>query len=197
MERDMQNYTTAIVQYLQAVQRTVAELDIAEIDAVCNVFKKAYEDERTIFVMGNGGSASTASHIAGDINKGACLHAKKKFRVMALTDNLPVILAIANDISYDSIFVEQLKNFARPGDVVMGISGSGNSPNVLKAVEYARQLGCVTIGVCGYDGGKLKQMVDACFHVKLNDMQIVEDLHLMLGHILMRVLYVGGEEGGC
>ncbi len=101
-------------------------------------------------------------------------------------------MAIANDISYESIFVEQLKNFARPGDVVVGISGSGNSPNVLAAVEYARQSGCTTIGVCGYDGGKLKAMSDCCFHVKVNDMQIVEDVHLMLGHILMRLLYVEG-----
>jgi D-sedoheptulose 7-phosphate isomerase len=162
-----------------------------EIDAVARLFKRAYEEERTIFLMGNGGSASTASHIACDLNKGACLHAKKKFRVMALTDNLPTIMAIANDIDYQSIFVEQLKSFARPGDVVMGISGSGNSPNVLRALEYARKSGCATIGVCGYDGGKLKPLVDCCFHVKINDMQIVEDVHLMLGHILMRVLHVG------
>jgi D-sedoheptulose 7-phosphate isomerase len=193
----MPEYAQAIGNYLHAVQRVVTELDIAEIDAVCNIFKKAYEDERTIFVMGNGGSASTASHLAGDINKGACLKAKKKFRVMALTDNLPIIMAIANDISYDSIFVEQLKNFARPGDVVVGISGSGHSPNVLRAIEYARQLGCTTIGVCGYDGGKLKPLVDTCFHVKINDMQIVEDLHLMLGHILMRVLYVSDMAANC
>lgn len=193
----MQKYTTAIGQYLKDVQHIVAELDIAEIEAVCNVFKKAYDEGRTIFVMGNGGSASTASHLAGDINKGACLKAQKKFRVMALTDNLPMILAIANDISYDSIFEEQLKNFARPGDVVVGISGSGNSTNVLRAVQYARQSGCTTVGVCGYDGGKLKPLVDACFHVKVNDMQIVEDVHLMLGHILMRVLDVNGTDDGC
>jgi D-sedoheptulose 7-phosphate isomerase len=193
----MQEYASAIGQYLQSVQRNVAELDIAEIDAICKILKKAYDEERTIFFMGNGGSASTASHIAADINKGACLNAQKKFRVMALTDNLPVIMAIANDIGYDSIFEEQLKNFARPGDVVLGISGSGNSPNVIKAVQYAKQLGCTTIGVCGYDGGKLKPLVDNCFHVKLNDMQIVEDVHLMLGHILMRVLYIGDTPGGC
>ncbi|MGW8256660.1 MAG: D-sedoheptulose-7-phosphate isomerase, partial [Thermoguttaceae bacterium] len=167
------------------------------IDSICRVLKKAYDEERTIFVMGNGGSAATASHMACDINKGACLHAKKKFRVMALTDNLPVIMAIANDISYDAIFVEQLKNFARGGDVVVGISGSGNSPNVLKAIEYARQLGCTTIGACGYDGGKLKPLVNHCFHVNVNDMQIVEDIHLMLGHILMRALYVGGNHNEC
>lgn len=193
----MQEYTAAIDEYLRNVKRVLDKLDVAEIDAVCGIFKKAYDQERTIFLMGNGGSASTASHMACDINKGACLRAKKKFRVMALTDNLPIIMAIANDIGYDSIFVEQLKNFARPGDVVVGISGSGNSPNVIKGIQYARELGCTTIGVCGYDGGKLKPLVDACFHVKINDMQIVEDLHLILGHILMRVLYVDGADGDC
>jgi len=103
----MQEYTAAISQYLQNVRRVLAEPDIAEIDAICGIFKKAYNEQRTIFIMGNGGSASTASHIACDINKGACLRAQKKFRVMALTDNLPIIMAIANDIGYDSIFVEQ------------------------------------------------------------------------------------------
>ncbi len=193
----MSEYTAAIAHYLQNVQRVIAGLEIAEIDTICRIFKKAYDQGQTIFVMGNGGSAATASHLACDLNKGACLNAEKKFRVLALTDNLPVIMAIANDISYDSIFVEQLKNFARPDNVVVGISGSGNSANVLRAVEYARNLGCTTIGVCGYDGGKLKPLVDHCFHVKVNDMQIVEDVHLMLGHILMRVLHVGGADPGC
>jgi len=187
----------AISNYVRSVQTILESLDLAEIDAVARILKKAYEEERTIFVMGNGGSGSTASHMACDLNKGACLHAKKKFRVMALTDNLPTIMAIANDIDYESIFVEQLKNFVRPGDVVMGISGSGNSPNVLRAIEYARAAHCTTIGVCGYQGGKLKPMVDCCFHVKINDMQVVEDVHLMLGHILMRLLYVGDAHGGC
>jgi D-sedoheptulose 7-phosphate isomerase len=192
----MQIFTSTINQYIKSLQQIVSALDISEIDAVCRTFKKAYHEERTIFIMGNGGSAATASHFACDLNKGACLNAKKKFHVMALTDSLPVIMAIANDISYDAVFVEQLKNFAKPGDLVVGISGSGNSPNVIKAMEYARQSGCTTVGICGYDGGKLKPLSDVCFHVKLNDMQIVEDIHMMLGHILMRVLHVG-EESCC
>jgi len=110
---------------------------------------------------------------------------------MALTDCLPWILSIANDVDYESIFVEQLKNFAMPGDVVVGISGSGNSPNVLRGIEYGRQLGCTTVGICGYDGGKLKPMVDCCFHAEIDDMQIAEDVHMILAHILMKVLEVG------
>ena len=191
----MPGFSAAITEYLKNLQGVLAKLDVGEIDAVAGVFKRAYDEGRTIFVVGNGGSASTASHLACDLNKGACLHAAKKFRVMALTDNLPTILAISNDIGYDAIFVEQLKNFARAGDVVLGISGSGNSVNVLKAVEWARQAGCTTIGVCGYDGGKLKPLVDCCFHVRVHDMQIAEDVHMILVHILMRVLSVGG--AGC
>ena len=187
----VQDYATAIRSYLDQLRQVVSELDVAEINNITNVLKSAYDDERTIFVFGNGGSASTASHMAGDLNKGACFHAKKKFRVMALTDSQPMIMAIGNDASYDDIFVEQLKNFARPGDVVMGISGSGNSINVLKAIEYANELGCPTVGVCGYDGGKLKPLAKHPFHVKIDDMQIVEDLHLMLGNILMKNLMVG------
>ena len=193
----MPEYAAAISEYLQSVQRVLAELNVGEMETIANVFKKAYDEGRTIFVLGNGGSASTASHLACDLNKGACLHAEKKFRVMALTDSLPTILAIANDLSYDAIFVEQLKNFARADDVVVGISGSGNSANILKAIEYARQQGCTTIGVCGYDGGKLKPLVDCCFHVRLPDMQIVEDVHMILTHILMRVLSVEGMTHGC
>ena len=189
----MPDYATKISDYLDRVHAVLSELDVTEIETVTQVLKSAYDDERTIFVFGNGGSAATASHMAGDLNKGACFHADKKFRVMALTDNQPMIMAVGNDASYDDIFIEQLKNFAKPGDVVMGISGSGNSMNILKAIEYANELGCPTIGISGYDGGKLKPLAKHSFHVNIDDMQIVEDVHLMLGHILMKNLLVGEE----
>ena len=160
---------------------------------MANVLRDAYEQQKTIFVLGNGGSAATASHLAADLNKGACLKATKKFRVISLTDCVPWMSAIANDLDYESVFVEPLKNFAAPGDVVMGISGSGNSPNVLRAIEDARQLGCTTVGVCGYDGGKLKGAVDCCFHADVDDMQLAEDTHMVLVHILMRILHVGDD----
>lgn len=187
----MENYATAVNQYLDRLKDVLGGLDENDIAAVARVLKKAYDQRRFIFVMGNGGSAATASHLAGDLNKGACFTAEKKFKVLALTDCLPMILSVANDVDYESIFVEQLKNYASPGDVVMGISGSGNSPNVLRAVQYAKGLGCATIGVCGYDGGELKPMVDYCFHVKVDDMQIAEDVHMILAHILMKLLHVG------
>jgi D-sedoheptulose 7-phosphate isomerase len=189
----MAHYGAPIREYLDELTRVIDALDPGEIDAVAHVFREAYDHQRTIFVLGNGGSAATASHYACDLNKGACFKAEKKFRVHALTDNLATILAVGNDLDYESIFVEQLKNFCRPGDVVVGISGSGNSPNVLRAIEYANRLGCTTVGLCGYDGGKLKPLVRLAVHVRADDMQIVEDIHLIVGHVLMRV--VGGELG--
>lgn len=184
----MSHYVAAIEEYLGKLQQVIAGLDRAEIDALAHIVRRAYDEQRTIFTMGNGGSAATASHYACDLNKGACFKAEKKFRVHALTDSLATILALGNDVDYESIFVEQLKCFCRPGDVVIGISGSGNSPNVLRAIQYANQMECTTVGVCGYDGGKLKPIVSAAVHVRADDMQIVEDIHLIVGHILMRVL---------
>ncbi|MBN1394719.1 MAG: SIS domain-containing protein [Pirellulales bacterium] len=184
----MADFAAGASEYIAKLQDVLSKIDAAEIAAVAEVFRDAYDREAAIFLLGNGGSGAAASHMVCDLNKGACFEKEKKFRVMALTDCAPMILALGNDAGFESIFVEQLKNFARPGDVVMGISGSGNSPNVLRAIEYANQLGCTTVAACGYDGGKLKGMVDHCFHVKVDDMQIAEDVHLVLGHILMRVL---------
>ena len=137
--------------------------------------------------MGNGGSSSTASHMVNDINKTASMNMEKKFKVISLTDNVPVVLAWANDVSYDSIFVEQLKGFLSEGDVVIGISGSGNSPNVLKAIEYANSKGNVTIGLTGIGGGKLKGMAKLPLVIEDDSMQRVEDFHLMANHILTHV----------
>ncbi len=187
----METYTAAIRDYLAKLQDAIAKVDPGEIAAVAEVLCTAYDGRKTVLVMGNGGSGATASHMVCDLNKGACFRSEKKFRLISLSDNVPMILAVGNDIDFESIFVEQLKSYAQPGDVVIGISGSGNSPNVLRAIEYAKRLGCVTVGVCGFDGGKLKPLVDHCFHVRLNDMQIVEDLHMVLVHVLMRILEAG------
>ena len=185
-------YTAGIRDYLSRLQDVLTKVDVGQIATIVDVLRTAYEQEKTILVMGNGGSGATASHMVCDMNKGACFHAEKKFRFISLTDCTPMILALGNDADFESIFVEQLKPYARPGDVVLGISGSGNSPNVLRAIEYAKQLGCVTVGVCGFNGGKLKPLVDHCFHVNVDDMQIAEDVHIILVHILMRILDTGG-----
>ncbi len=149
----------------------------------------AYDKGQQIFTMGNGGSGATASHFACDMNKGCCLELDKKFKVICLTDNIPTILAYANDLSYKDIFVEQLKNFLQAGDVVIGISGSGNSENVIRAVSYAKGKGAKTIGLSGFDGGKLSQIVDIPFVVSINDMQKVEDVHIIVVHMLMQYLH--------
>jgi D-sedoheptulose 7-phosphate isomerase len=185
-------YVPAIQQYLGRLQEVLSKLDPGEIATIAEILHTAYEQRKTILVMGNGGSGATASHMVCDLNKGACFHAEKKFRVIALTDCTPMILALGNDVGFESVFVEQLKAYASPGDVVIGISGSGNSPNVLRAVEYAKNIGCTTVGVVGFGGGKLKPMVDCCFHAKVDDMQLAEDAHMILVHILMRVLDAGG-----
>ncbi len=187
----MKDYLSEIGEYFNKLQDVLTKVDQREIAAVARVLHDAYQQQKTILVMGNGGSGATASHMVCDLNKGACFHAEKKFRLISLSDCTPMILALGNDVGFESVFVEQLKAYARPGDVVLGISGSGNSPNVLRAVEYAKQLGCVTIGATGFSGGKLKALVDHSFHVDVNDMQIVEDVHMVLVHVLMQILDAG------
>ncbi len=148
----------------------------------------AYHEERQVFIMGNGGSGATASHFVCDINKGSCLELEKRFKVICLNDNMPTILAYANDLSYDRIFVEPLKNFLQPGDIVIGISGSGNSENVLLAVSYAKEKGARTIGLAGFDGGRLARIVDIPLVAAVRDMQKVEDVHMIVVHMLMQYL---------
>src|SRR5260370_23904197 len=141
--------------YRDELLKAIASIDLEKVNRAIEILARARDEGRRIFVCGNGGSASTASHFATDLVKGASYGRPARFRVMALTDSLPTITAYSNDVSYECVFVEQLKNFTEPGDVVMGISGSGNSPNVLRALEYGNSLGCFTIALSGRDGGKL------------------------------------------
>jgi len=159
-----------------------------KFEEIGNILMKAYDEGKQVFIMGNGGSGSTASHFACDINKGCCFNLEKKFKVICLNDNIPTMLAYANDLSYDKIFVEQLKNFLQPGDVVICISASGNSENVLQAVSYAKKKEALTIGLTGFDGGKLARIVDVPLVAAINDMQKVEDLHMIVVHMLMQYL---------
>jgi len=184
----MFDFTSDIKKYLQLLEKTLRMLNIQQIDEVANVIKNAYDNGNTIFTMGNGGSGATASHIVCDLNKGVSTNLAKRFKVMCLNDNTPSILAIANDIAYDAIFEEQLKNFLQPRDVVIGISGSGNSRNIIKAIEYANKNRGITIGCCGFDGGELSKIAQHYIHVEADDMQITEDIHSIIGHIMMRIL---------
>ncbi len=159
-------------------------IDLEGVGRAIGVIETARDQQRHIFVCGNGGSASTASHFVTDMVKGASFEKKTRFRIMALTDSMATITAYSNDVGYDCIFAEQLKNFAQPGDVFMAISGSGNSPNVVRAMEYANQAGCKTIALTGRDGGKLGQLAQLQIHVREPHMGRIEDGHLIVCHMI-------------
>jgi D-sedoheptulose 7-phosphate isomerase len=189
------NYITQIDSYFDTLKGVIDRIDRVEIEKAIICLKEARDSKRFVYSMGNGGSAATASHYAGDFNKGLSLGREKRFRFIALNDNLPTILSLANDVSYTSIFIEQLKNFLEPQDVVVAISGSGNSENVVSAARYAKEHGGVIIGLTGYNGGKLKELSDIKLHVPVDSMQIVEDLHMVFDHLMMSILYREDQEG--
>ncbi len=175
--------------YLEKLNRILDQIDLKVFKQVVDHFLMAYHNGSRIFTMGNGGSAATASHLACDINKGCCLGLEKKFRLICLSDNVPTLMAVANDLAYEEIFRVPLQNFFIPGDLVVGISGSGNSENVLRAISWAKENGGLTIGMSGFGGGKLAELTDISLVVASNDMQKVEDVHLIIGHMLMQALY--------
>lgn len=174
------------LEYLDELKGLLDAFPHERFEEIAKTLLSVYDDERQIFIMGNGGSGSTASHFACDINKGCCFNIEKKFKVICLNDNVPTMLAYANDLSYDKVFVEQLKNFLQPGDVVIGISGSGNSENIIQAVSYAKENQAKTIGLTGFDGGRLAQLVDIPLIAAINDMQKVEDVHMIVVHMIMQ-----------
>ena len=182
-----------IKQYIAEIKETLDLLPYDKIQDVIEILQYARMNDRQIFIMGNGGSAATASHFACDLAKGTLLPNKPRFRVIALTDNMPLFSAYANDNGYEHVFSEQLANLVRRGDIVIGISGSGNSVNVLNAIKLAKSVQATTIGLTGFDGGKLKDLVDVCIHVPNDCMKQVEDMHLMLGHLICSCLRKAGD----
>jgi D-sedoheptulose 7-phosphate isomerase len=180
-----------IAGYLGRLRAVLAGLDVDEIDRFVQVLADARDEGRTLYLCGNGGSGATASHVTGDLMKGASYGMPKRFRAICLNDNAATLLAYANDVSYDDVFVEPLKNWLRPGDVVIGLSGSGNSRNVLKAIDHANENGGITVGLCGYPDGQLEKRAQVVVHPRVHDMQLAEDVHLILGHIVMVQLGMG------
>jgi D-sedoheptulose 7-phosphate isomerase len=170
--------------YRSKLQSALDSVDLDAVGRAIEILKKARDTNHHIFVCGNGGSASTASHFVTDMVKGASYNRETRFRIMALTDSMPTITAYSNDVCYDCIFTEQLKNFAQKGDVLIAISGSGNSPNVLSAMEYANSVGCETIALTGRDGGKLGSVAKLEIRVKEPHMGRIEDGHLIVCHML-------------
>lgn len=172
--------------YLDRVRELLDELP-EQSERFVEVLFQAFEEEATIFLIGNGGSASAASHFGQDLAKGTLttMDETRRFRVVPLTDNVGFITALANDEGYESIFEQQLRNLAEKGDLLVAISGSGNSPNVLRAIEYAKSIGMTTLGVTGFDGGKLRQIADENVHVPVDDMGMCEALHGVVFHLAM------------
>ncbi len=177
-------------QYIADIKHTLDQLDAASINEVITVLQKARIEKRQVFIMGNGGSASTASHFVCDLAKNTRnrLPALPHFRVIGLSDNMAILTAYANDEGYENVFAKQLANLVQPDDVVIGISTSGRSPNVLRAVELANDAGAMTIGFTGFDAGSLGNMVDVHVHVPSDCIEHVEDVHLMLEHLITMAL---------
>jgi len=182
------NKMSHLTDYLKLLQQAIADLPTDKVQDVVDTLKKAHAEGRQVFLLGNGGSASTASHIACDFQKGLKQCSGKRFRATAVTDNVAVMTAWANDTDYENIFAEQLDSLLEPNDVVIAISGSGNSPNVIKAVEKANRMGAVTIGWSGFDGGKLAKAVQKPIVVNSDNMQRIEDVHMILGHLVFSCL---------
>ncbi len=174
--------------YTRQVIETLGKLDHSQLEAVKEALVKAKNEGNGIYIFGNGGSGGTASHVAGDFIKGASYNQEKRFKFICLNDNFSAIGAISNDISFNHIFSEQIKNYAEPNDLVIGLSGSGNSENVINAFAEAKNRKAITIAFCGYIGGKIKEMADLVVHIPVNDMEITEDLHLMAFHMIKQAI---------
>ena len=186
--------------FLDRVAEELARIDPKQVESLADAVFECYSNRRFVFLCGNGGSGSNASHFCEDLGKCSLRREdfendrKQRLRIISLTDNTPYILAWANDEGFDRIFVEQLKNLASPGDLLIAISGSGNSPNVLRAVDWANRQGLTTFGCTGFSGGKLRALAQKNLHVPLDDMGIVESIHLTAFHWVVDNLYkrIGG-----
>lgn len=192
----MIDFTKEIETYIQYEVSTLHALNKNEINKALNLLLRTFENGNTVFVFGNGGSSATASHFQNDFNKGVSEHTEKKFNLLCLNDNVATMMAVANDIGFDEVFRFQLQGHVKSDDVILAISGSGNSQNVINAVEYAKEQGCEIIGLTGFGGGKLRTLSDVSLHVPINSMQITEDIHMVYDHLMMSVFYryLGGIE---
>lgn len=180
--------------YKTALYEALDTIDLTKVDEAVEAFRRARDEDRHVFVFGNGGSAATANHFVCDVVKGCSYQCEKRFRILALSEMLPTMTAYANDVGYEHVFVEPLKNFAKPGDLVMAISGSGNSPNIVKAIEYANEIGCDTIGLTGFDGGKLGKLAKLQIHVDDRHMGRAEDGHMIVCHMICYAFMDGAVE---
>lgn len=184
----MKNYEKEIKEYYKELSDTLLKLDYEQISEAMNALVNCYENGGTVYVMGNGGSSATASHMVCDFNKGVSMKKSKKFNFVCLSDNTPILTALANDLSYEDVFAYQIEKILTKDDLVLAISGSGNSKNIIKACDVAKKAGVKIIGMTGYDGGKLYQMADYHLHAPINDMMKAEDIHMSFDHMMATIL---------
>ncbi len=175
--------------YLNEEINTIKNLNKDEILSVIKLLDSCLHEERHIYVFGNGGSSSTASHITNDLGKALFKNTDKRFNITCLSDNTAMLTEIANDEGYEEIYRYQLKNQLKPNDIVIAISGSGNSKNIINAVKYAKEIGAIIVGFTGYDGGLLKKLSDVSLDTNINNMQMSEDIHLMFEHLIISAFY--------
>ena len=180
--------TDAAKEYFASLQEVFSRLDLAIVDRMTDAIWENYENGHTLYIFGNGGSAALASHFACDIGKGTVAPDRKRLRTIALTDNVPLLTALANDLAYKDIFSEQLAGLAERGDMALAISGSGNSPNVVQGLEEAKKLGLRTLVLTGFSGGRVKSIADLCLIVPSDNMQLIEDAHLCATHAIFRAI---------
>ena len=186
----MANPSQKLTDYLSDLRTVLDNLPLQQISQAADILFDCYQSERTVFTFGNGGSGALASHLVADFGKGTHFPGPehmatfRRLKAIAVTDSMPMMTAWANDTQYEDVFMRQIENFLQPGDVVLAISGSGNSPNVLKALEFARNAGATTIGLGGFGGGKMKALLDCPIIVPSDNMQRVEDAHVIIGHMI-------------
>ena len=183
------NYYNDIKNYINLEKEILDKIDVKAIDKAIQLIEVTYQEEHNIYVFGNGGSSATAMHYQNDFNKGLSETLQKKFNFVCLSNDVTILMAIANDIGFEEVFRYQLIGKLKEGDIVIAISGSGNSKNVINAITYAKEQGNQIIGLTGYDGGRLKTESDISLHVPVNSMQITEDIHMIFDHLIMSILY--------
>ena len=177
--------------YISNLKLALDEIDFEVVEHIIHILLDAHKENKQVFIIGNGGSASAASHFACDLAKGIVNYNDEqlyRFRAFSLTDNMATVTAIGNDLSYEDVFVEQLKNYLNPNDVVIVITSTGNSPNILKAVKYANSIGAKTLGIVGFGGGKTKDLTNVSLVVSSNNYGVSEDFHLVVQHIITQTV---------
>ena len=181
-----------IKSFFDEIKKCIGEIDLGKIQQIVDVLYIAWKNDRQVFILGNGGSASQASHMAADINKNTFSRVYdqkiKRFRVIALTDNISILTAYANDVGYEEVFSQQLRNLIKEHDILIVITASGNSPNIIRAVEYAKEQNAITIGLLGFNGGKVKDMLDYELTVKSDNYGVIESVHPAIHHLIVNYL---------